>query len=336
MSLLWRVFRPCLFTLDPERAHGLALQALKTGLLSNKPFDDQRLHVSLSGLEFPSPLGLAAGFDKNGKVMSSLLKLGFGHVEIGTLTPRPQQGNPRPRLFRLNEDKALINRMGFNNAGHAVLLQHLRRRDRQGIVGLNIGANKDSTNRVADYSAAIELFTDHIDYFTVNISSPNTLGLRDLQGREHLSNLLINLQNARKNSKKNGRKPSPIFLKIAPDLNETQLDDIAECVLDQGCDGLVISNTTLTREGLISRYRGEGGGLSGHPLFDQATIVLAKMRVRVGKKLPIIGVGGISDGQSALEKIRAGANVVQILSGLTYHGPALVRQAAREIAAMRE
>jgi len=327
MNLLWHCVRPLLFAMNPEKAHRLAMQALKMGLVCGQKFEDNRLGVHLAGLVFSNPLGLAAGFDKNGEAASALLRLGFGHVEIGTVTPRPQQGNPLPRLFRLNQDGALINRMGFNNHGHDVLLSRLRLHKRAGVVGLNIGANKDSDDRIADYTAAIERFYDYVDYFTVNISSPNTPGLRDLQEREHLEILLTKLQAVRKIKKK-----VPIFLKIAPDLSEPQLDDVARAVLDKECDGLVISNTTLSRESLVNQQMHEAGGVSGRPLFDRATLILAKMRHRVGGKLPIIGVGGITNGKDALEKIRAGADLIQIYSVMIFAGPGIAVQILRELA----
>jgi len=337
MGLLWRCARPALFTLPAEQAHGLALRILKTGLLSTgrkQNLSDPRLQMQIGQLKFPNPLGLAAGFDKNGEVVDGILQLGFSHVEIGTVTPRPQSGNPRPRLFRLGEDKALINRMGFNNEGHAALLPRLSKnnRVRQGLVGLNIGANKDSANRLADYAQAIAAFYERVDYFTVNVSSPNTPGLRDLQARDMLDELLRQLHETRA-AKAGGRDAPlvPIFLKIAPDLHEAQLDDIASVICERGGDGLVISNTTLSRDGLTSPKMSEAGGLSGKPLFERSTIVLAKMRQRLGTTIPIIGVGGIEDGQSALEKIRAGADLIQLYSAMIYKGPVLVPQILREL-----
>jgi len=338
MGLLWRCVRPALFVLPPERAHALALCALKMGLVrgvnSGRLMGDPRLQIRLGSLEFSNPLGLAAGFDKNGEVAGALLRLGFGHVEIGTLTPLPQRGNQTPRLFRLTQDRALINRMGFNNEGHGALLRRLKPDNKKnsskgGIVGLNIGVNKDSLDRLADYTKAITVFYDRVDYFTLNVSSPNTPGLRDLQMRDNLDELLRQLQTTRAALRSDYRFRVPIFLKIAPDLNEVQLDDIASVVLERECDGLVISNTTLARGGLVSGYARESGGLSGRPLFERATVVLAKMRLRLGKKAPIIGVGGIDDGQSALEKIRAGADLIQLYSAMIYHGPALAGQILR-------
>jgi len=332
MNLLWRWTRPLLFVLDPERAHRLALCALKTCFMRGKNFHDKRLHISVAGLNFSNPLGLAAGFDKNGEAASGLLKLGFGHIEIGTVTPHPQAGNVKPRLFRLTQDQAIINRMGFNNKGHYILHQRLKNyTERSGLIGLNIGANKDSIDRIADYTQAIKFFYNQIDYFTVNISSPNTPGLRDLQGRENLEILLKQLQIAREDAKKNNNRHVPIFFKIAPDLTESQLDDIAATVINYGCDGLVISNTTLSRSGLTSQLASEVGGLSGKPIFDLSTIILAKMRVRLGKDFVLIGVGGVDNGENALEKIRAGADLVQIYSSIIFNGPHIVEKILNEL-----
>jgi len=348
MGLLWHCVRPALFALPPERAHHLAIYALKTLWVRGRggrgrEFADARLRLRLGGMEFPNPLGLAAGFDKNGEVPDALLRLGFGHVEIGTLTPLPQLGNPRPRLFRLSQDQALINRMGFNNQGHGALLQRLEQRSnkhkgreggREGIIGLNIGANKDSADRLADYASAITLFHDKVDYFTINVSSPNTPGLRDLQNRENLDELLKQSQQARAANMEEGKLAPPIFLKIAPDLSEAQLDDIAAIVLERKCDGLVISNTSLARPDLVSGQAYQSGGLSGRPLFDRATIILAKMRQRVGKNLPIIGVGGIDSGQRAWEKICAGADLLQLYSAMIFAGPAIAMQILHQLAAI--
>jgi len=337
MNLLWRCTQPLLFKLDPEKAHKLALYALKTGLLRGKNLKSDRLRLSVAGLSFSNPVGLAAGFDKDGKSISGLLKLGFGHIEIGTVTPQPQTGNSSPRLFRLTKDKALINRMGFNNEGHDVLYQRLedffknRKHSKTGLIGLNIGVNKDSSDRINDYIMAIKRFYNQVDYFTVNISSPNTPNLRDLQTRENLEELLQKLQITQQNIKENRANFVPIFLKIAPDLTESQLDDIADIVLRYKCNGLVISNTTLSRPSLISQSASETGGLSGQPLFNLSTIVLAKMRKKLGKDLPIIGVGGIYNGQTALEKIRAGADLIQIYSAMIFNGPYLIERIIGEL-----
>jgi len=314
-----------LFLIDPETAHGLSIAALKSGLVPSCRSDaDPRLAQTVAGLAFANPLGLAAGFDKNAEVPDAVLRLGFGFTEIGTVTPLAQAGNPKPRIFRLVEDEAVINRLGFNNEGHEAAFARLRQRRAAGIVGVNIGANKDTADRIADYVAGIARFCDVASYFTVNISSPNTPGLRDLQGRQNLAELLSAVMSARDAAvEKSGRK-LPVFLKIAPDLSEEGLDDIAAEVLDKGVDGLIVSNTTLSRDGLNDRRQaGEAGGLSGKPLFARSTAVLARMRHRIGPALPIIGVGGVSSAETALEKIRAGADLVQLYSCMVYEGPGL-------------
>lgn len=311
-----------LFTLDPETAHGLSITALKTGLpLGCAPAVDPRLSLSVAGLNFPNPLGMAAGYDKNGEVPDALLGLGFGFAEVGTVTPLPQPGNPKPRIFRLTEDQAVINRLGFNSEGHDVCLANLaKRRTNKGIVGLNIGANKESPDRVADYRLGVERFGPLASYLTANISSPNTPGLRNLQAREILAELLATIRDAR--DALPGAKP-PVFLKIAPDLVEEELDDIAAEVLDKGIDGVIVANTTVSREGLRSSHAQEAGGVSGRPLFAKSTAVLARMRRRLGPKMVVIGAGGVESAETAMEKIRAGADLVQVYTGMIYAGPAL-------------
>lgn len=314
--------RRALFTLDPETAHGLSITALRSGLVpACRPHTDPRLAVSVAGLDFPNPLGMAAGFDKNCQVAPALFGLGFGFVEIGTVTPKPQAGNPKPRIFRLEQDRAVINRLGFNNEGHSAVLARIKKDEpaRRGqILGVNIGANKDSADRVGDYVTGIKTFADVAGYFTVNISSPNTPGLRNLQSRESLAELLGRVLAARDEA----QRRVPVFLKIAPDLSEADLDGIAAESLASEIDGLIVSNTTISRKGLTgTALATETGGLSGAPLFDPATIVLAKMRSRLGPDMPLIGVGGIEDAQSAAEKIRAGADLVQFYTGFIYGGP---------------
>lgn len=323
--------RRALFALDPEQAHGLSIAALKSGLISCGKVDDPALGVKVSGLSFPNPVGIAAGYDKNAEIPDELLKLGFGFAEVGTLTPLPQSGNPRPRIFRLVEDRAVINRLGFNNKGHEAAFQRLvRRRGKAGIVGVNIGANKDSTDRIADYVAGIRRFYPLASYFTANVSSPNTPGLRDLQARDSLRELLARVLEARDDEATKAGIRRPVFLKIAPDLTEEGLSDIAAEVTAHSLDGLIISNTTLARTGLKSmRNASEAGGLSGAPLFERSTIVLAKMREKVGPQLPIIGVGGIDSAETALAKIKAGADLVQLYTGLVYRGPGLPGEIVR-------
>lgn len=319
--MLDRLGRKLLFTLEPETAHMLSIKGLKTGLPVARPVpQSDRLKLRIAGLDFPNPLGLAAGYDKNAEAPDAILGLGFGFAEVGTLTPRAQPGNPRPRIFRLTGDRAVINRLGFNNEGHDAAFRRLQKRvGRPGIVGINIGANKDSGDRIADYEAGVARFASLASYLTVNVSSPNTPGLRDLQARESLSELLARVIAARNAS---GRLP--VFLKIAPDLDEAALDDIAAEVEANGVDGVIVSNTTLSRDGLHDRrHAEESGGMSGRPLFERSTMVLAKMRRRLGPARALIGVGGVDSAETALEKIRAGADLVQLYTGMIFAGPSL-------------
>jgi dihydroorotate dehydrogenase len=320
----FRIARPLLHCMDAETAHGLTIKALKTGLAGNlKTTSPSNLAISCFGLDFQNPLGLAAGFDKNAEVPDVMLGLGFGFVEVGTVTPRPQEGNLRPRLFRLGKDQAVINRMGFNNEGHAAVLQRLRqRKDNPGIVGVNIGANKDSADRVSDYVAGISVFSDVANYFTINISSPNTPGLRNLQSAEELRPLLQRLNEARKIQK----RQVPMLLKIAPDLQDDELQDIASCCLNSSVDGVIISNTTISRPWLQSRHAKETGGLSGAPLFELSTWQLARFYSLTKGKIPLLGAGGISSAEQAWTKICAGASLLQLYSALVFQGPGLVQE----------
>lgn len=322
--ILDAVARRLLFTVDPERGHGLSIQALKSPAAPRcrlKP--DPRLNTIVAGLPFLNPLGIAAGYDKNAEVPQALLRLGFGFAEVGTLTPRPQAGNPRPRLFRLTRDRAVINRMGFNNDGHASALARLRADRRGGVVGVNIGANKDSPDRIADYVSGIHTFYDVASYFTANVSSPNTPGLRDLQGRAALEALLESVLTAREAAAAQHGKRVPVFLKVAPDLTDAAITDIAAVVSAFPLDGLVVSNTTVARQGLKSPAAKQAGGLSGRPLFERSTIVLARMRALIGPHMPLIGVGGVDSAETAAEKIRAGADLVQLYTALVYEGAGL-------------
>jgi dihydroorotate dehydrogenase len=330
-GLFSSLLRPALFSLDAERAHALSIQGLKSGLIRPLlPRPDPRLAIGLAGLTFPSPVGMAAGYDKNAEVPDALLRLGFGFVEIGTVTPLPQPGNPKPRIFRLISDRAVINRFGFNSKGHEAVLAKLEARaQRPGIVGVNIGANKDSANRIDDYVLGIRKFYALASYFCVNISSPNTQGLRGLQARQSLAELLIAIKLERANGRSRHKRNVPVFLKIAPDLSEAELDDIAGEVAANGVDGIIISNTTLERAGLASKAKAEMGGLSGAPLFERSTIMLAKMRKRVGPKMPLIGAGGVDSAATALAKIEAGADLVQLYTGMIYQGPGLAAQIVR-------
>ncbi|MBN9222590.1 MAG: quinone-dependent dihydroorotate dehydrogenase [Mesorhizobium sp.] len=322
MSVLDRIGQKLLFTFDPETAHGLSIAALRCGLpVSARAVRDTRLKVSLCGLDFPNPLGMAAGYDKNAEVPDALLGLGFGFAEVGTITPLPQAGNPKPRIFRLTADEAVINRLGFNNEGHLAAEKRLAaRKGRGGIVGVNIGANKDSADRIGDYELGVARFAAYAGYLTVNISSPNTPGLRNMQAREQLGELLSRVMAARA---KAPAKP-PVFLKIAPDLVEAELEDIAAEVAEKRIDGIIVSNTTISRPVLRSGgAANEMGGLSGKPLFERSTIVLARMRKLLGPDMAIVGVGGVNSADGALEKIRAGADLVQLYTGMIYAGPAL-------------
>jgi dihydroorotate dehydrogenase len=337
MDTVWPLIRAGLFRFDPETAHGMSIKALKAGLGPRPDMAaDPRLAVDAAGIRFPNPIGLAAGYDKNADVPDAILGLGFGHAEVGTVTPLAQPGNPKPRIFRLTADGAVINRFGFNSEGHAAALARLSaRRSGGGIVGVNIGANKDAVDRIADYVAGIRAFAGVATYFTANISSPNTPGLRDLQARESLRHLLVAVLAARDDAAlRHGRKV-PVFLKIAPDLTEEGLDDVAAEIRASSLDGLIVSNTTLSRTGLSDPVLArEAGGMSGRPLFERATIVLAKMRRRLGGDLPIIGVGGVHSAETAEEKIRAGADLVQLYSALVYEGPGLPARIVRGLSAL--
>jgi dihydroorotate dehydrogenase len=324
------VARAGLLLLDPEKAHELSLKALERGVYAKSQTpDDPRLAQTLWGLRFTNPLGMAAGFDKDARVATPLLRLGFGFTEVGTITPLPQQGNPRPRVFRLFRERAVINRMGFNNEGHDAALARLVRlgktRPPSGIVGVNIGANKDSVDPVADYVAGLCKFVDVADYFAVNISSPNTPGLRDLQGPERLDALLERVIATRIQLVAAGKPWRPILVKLAPDIDDFDLSPIAETLLSRQVDGVILTNTTIARDGLKSAAnRGEKGGLSGQPLFTRSTRMLAKLYRLTQGRLPLIGVGGVDSGEAALTKILAGASLVALYTGLIYQGPALI------------
>jgi dihydroorotate dehydrogenase len=330
---LFPLARPFMSLIDPETAHRLTIRALRMGFgPRQKQPDPVSLSIDLFGLHFENPLGIAAGFDKNGEVPDAMLAMGMGFAEVGTVTPRPQPGNPRPRVFRLPLHRAVINRLGFNNEGHAALKKRLvARRSRRGIVGVNIGANKDAVDRIADYEAGVRAFDGLASYFTVNISSPNTPGLRTLQNKAELETLIARVLAARN---ADNARTTPVLLKIAPDLGAEELADIADVALRLGLDGMIISNTTVAREGLVSGVNaGETGGLSGAPLFSMSTRVLADMFRLTDGRIPLIGVGGISSGEDAYAKIRAGASLLQLYSALTYEGPALVARIKADLAA---
>jgi len=321
--MLYPLLRPLIFSLDAERAHQWTLAALKALPTGKAP--KPTLPISVAGLDFPNPVGLAAGFDKNAEVFGPILRLGFGFAEIGTVTPLPQDGNPKPRLFRLAEDRAVINRMGFNNGGLEAARARLERRRGPGIVGANIGANKDSDDRILDYVKGVRAMAPVADYLTVNISSPNTPGLRALQDKGALDALLAAVAEAR------GAGGPPIFLKLAPDLEREDIDDIAAVAIGRGIDALIVSNTTISRPSLVSRHRGEAGGLSGAPLKELALQRLRDFRSATGGALPLIAAGGIENGVDAYRRIRAGASLVQLYSALVYRGPGLARLIVSEL-----
>jgi dihydroorotate dehydrogenase len=313
-----------LLFIDPERAHEITLRALERGVYAAAGRDDPRLRQSVFGLDFPNPVGMAAGFDKDGRVPAALLRLGFGFTEIGTVTPQPQPGNPQPRVFRLIRERGVINRLGFNSGGHAAALARLATRP-DGIVGVNIGANKDSADPVEDYVLGLRAFIDVADYFTVNISSPNTPGLRDLQAPDRLGALLARITAEADALAAAGHRRRPVLVKLAPDLHDDDLPAIVETLLAHRVDGAILSNTTIARQGVQnSSYGGEAGGLSGRPLFRRATRMLARIYRLTEGRLPLIGVGGIDSGEAALAKIRAGASLVQLYTGLIYEGPGLI------------
>lgn len=324
---------PLLRWLDPEDAHRMAIQGLRLLPPIRQRPDDPKLAVRAFGLNFPNPIGLAAGFDKSAEVPDALLKLGFGFVEIGSVTPRPQPGNPRPRVFRLERDEGVINRMGFNNDGAHVVLRRLAARAHSGgVIGVNVGANKDSANRVADYVRLIEIFAPVASYFTVNVSSPNTPGLRNLQQADALNELLAKVIDARERVRQNAGD-TPVLLKIAPDLTLAELDDVVHIARSRRIDGMIVGNTTLARPSTLrdtSRAK-EQGGLSGRPLFQLSTRMVAETYVRAEGAFPLVGVGGIDSGGAALTKIRAGATLVQLYSSLVYKGLGLVDGIKRDL-----
>jgi dihydroorotate dehydrogenase len=317
---------------DPERAHALSLLALRAGLAPLPGVvTSARLATTVAGLVLPNPVGLAAGYDKNATAIAPLSRTGFGFVEVGAATPLPQPGNPKPRLFRLTEDRAVINRFGFNNEGAVAIAARLAARKPGPVpVGLNLGANKTSENRAADFAKVLATCGPHVDFATVNVSSPNTEKLRDLQGPAALSALLAGVMEARFRLP----HPIPIFLKIAPDLTPDDLAQIAEVALASGLSGIIATNTTLSREGLKSANKGEAGGLSGAPLFEKSTRVLAQLSHLTNGRLPLIGVGGISTPEQAYEKIRAGASAVQLYSAMVYQGISLIPQIAKGLDAL--
>ena len=333
--MVYSLLRPLIFRLDAEKAHGLALSALGTlpsSLLASPPRPDPALAVRIAGLRFPNPVGVAAGFDKNGEVPDALLRCGFGFAELGSVTPRPQEGNPRPRLFRLEQDHAVINRMGFNNDGAAAVERRMKRRaGHPGIVGINIGANKDSADRVNDYAVMARTMAPYASYLAVNISSPNTPGLRALQDPAALGGLLDVVMEARGND-------VPVFLKVAPDLQSADIDAIARIAVEKRLGALMVANTTIERPALHSYHAGEAGGLSGAPLKEMALQRLRDFRKALGGSgggaVPLIGIGGIATAEDAWQRIRAGASLVQLYSAMVYEGPGIGARIVRGLPAL--
>ena len=324
---LYPLVRPLAFALDAETAHRATIALLKLLPARRAPDFPASLHSTVAGLEFPSPVGLAAGFDKDAEVPEQMLSLGFGFVEVGTVTPRPQAGNAKPRLFRLAEDKAVINRMGFNNRGQpAAYARLIECRHRHGVIGVNIGANKDSEDRIADYAAGVRAMSAVAKYLTINVSSPNTPGLRQLQDEGALRALLSAVSEERE------EHGPPIFLKVAPDLGEGEPDQIVRAAIQHGVDAIIVANTTVSRPALTSRHAGEGGGLSGAPLKPLALKALREFRSASGGEIPLIGVGGIANADDAWERIRAGASLVQLYTAMVYEGPGIARRIAHGLA----
>ncbi|MBF9043664.1 quinone-dependent dihydroorotate dehydrogenase [Rhodobacterales bacterium HKCCE4037] len=335
MSVLEQTGLKLLRSIDPERAHRMALTALKLGLGPLEgPYSTPRLATSITGLDLPNPIGLAAGFDKNAEVAGPLQRAGFGFIEVGAATPRPQPGNPKPRLFRLSEDRAAINRFGFNNDGAEAIAARLAKTPREIPIGINLGANKDSADRLEDFASVYRTFARHIDFATINVSSPNTEKLRDLQGKDALFAIIEKIDAVRLVQ----AEPVALFLKIAPDLTEKDLDDIAEVVTrpNIGLNAVIASNTTLDRDGLRSAHASEKGGLSGQPLFEKSTRVLARLHALTQGKIPLIGVGGVGSADQAYAKIRAGASAVQLYTALVYGGLSLVTDIAKGLDALLE
>jgi dihydroorotate dehydrogenase len=323
--VLYSLIRPALFRIEAEKAHGLALKALKLSGPGSAPRTDPALASIVAGIAFPNPVGMAAGFDKDGEVPDALLGLGFGFAEVGSITPLPQAGNPQPRLFRLVEDRAVINRMGFNNGGAQDAVYRLEARvQRPGVVGINIGANKDSTDRVNDYAIMARLMAPLAGYLAVNISSPNTPGLRALQDESALTGLLEAVIDSRNEACGAAHQP-PVFLKVAPDLLPADIDAIARIAIDKQLGALIVSNTTISRPPLASQHKGETGGLSGAPLRDLAQQRLRDFRKATGGAVPLVGVGGIANAADAWARIRAGASLIQLYSAMVYEGPGIAK-----------
>ena len=328
---MFSVLRPFLFKLDPETTHDLAIKSLKFNYLPRKMFeveDEQILNIELLGKNFPNPIGLAAGFDKSGEVYNSLLKFGFGFIEIGTVTPLKQFGNPKPRIFRLEDDSALINRLGFNNDGIEIIKNRIKSEKKKGVVGINIGPNKNTKDQKNDFCIGLKNFFDIADYITVNISSPNTEGLRDFHDQEKLEDLLLALNKIKSENKIN----IPLLLKISPDIKDNHISEIADTAIINDISGIILTNTTNSnKDKLISDFKKEEGGLSGEPLQQISTNMIKKFYKQLNGKIPIIGVGGVNSGKSAYEKIIAGASLLQLYTGLVYKGPSIVKNIKKEL-----
>ena len=328
---MFSVLRPFLFKLDPETTHDLAIKSLKFNYLPRKMFeveDEQILNIELLGKNFPNPIGLAAGFDKSGEVYNSLLKFGFGFIEIGTVTPLKQFGNPKPRIFRLEDDSALINRLGFNNDGIEIIKNRIKLKKKKGVVGINIGPNKNTEDQKNDFCIGLKNFFDIADYITVNISSPNTEGLRDFHDQEKLEDLLLALNKIKSENKIN----IPLLLKISPDIKDNHISEIADTAIKNDISGIILTNTTNSnKDKLISDFKKEEGGLSGEPLLQISTNMIKKFYKQLNGKIPIIGVGGVNSGKSAYKKIIAGASLLQLYTGLVYKGPSIVKNIKKEL-----
>lgn len=328
---MFSVLRPFIFNLDPEVAHDLAIKSLKFNLIPRKFFEvenEEILNIKLLGKNFPNPIGLAAGFDKSAEVYNSLLRLGFGFVEVGTVTPLKQYGNPKPRIFRLQEDQALINRLGFNNEGMEVIKERIQSNTKKGILGINIGPNKETKDQKNDFCLGLKNFANIADYITINISSPNTYGLRDFHDQEKLEDLLKALNKIKKDNKTN----IPLLLKISPDINNNYIPEIADTAIKNNISAIILTNTTNgNKDTLISELKKEEGGLSGNPLSQISTNMIKKFYKEINNKIPIIGVGGVDSGKSAYEKIIAGASLLQIYTGFVYKGPSLAKDIKKEL-----
>jgi len=328
---MFSILRPFLFRLDPETAHDLAIKSLKFNLLPNKVFeveDEQMLNIKLLGKIFPNPVGLAAGFDKSAEAYNPLLKLGFGFVEVGTVTPLKQFGNPKPRIFRLEDDGALINRLGFNNDGMEVIKNRIKSDRKKGILGINIGPNKDTKDQKNDFCLGLKNFLDIADYITVNISSPNTKGLRDFHEQEKLKDLLLTLNKIKKDNKTD----IPLLLKVSPDIKENHISEIVDVAIKNNISAIILTNTTNgNRDNLVSEIKKEEGGLSGEPIQQISTNMIKKFYKQLNGKIPIVGVGGVNSGKSAYEKIIAGASLIQLYTGFIYRGPSVAKDIKKEL-----